>query len=93
MPMNTEHRRSAGRARAAHRNSPDIQALRRTLRATLADIDFAFESDLEVVQNNPMDEGLKRTVIVKLQQRHGERRAPYVHQLASLRERTDALAA
>jgi hypothetical protein len=40
-----------------------------------------------------MDEGLKRTVIATLQQRHHERRAAYVHQLAALRERTDALAA
>jgi hypothetical protein len=89
MPRNTERLRSTGGAHTAHRTSLDIQALR----ATLAEIDFAFESDLEVVKNNAMEEGLKRKVIATLQQRHRERRAPYVHQLAALRERTDALAA
>jgi two-component system, response regulator PdtaR len=87
--MNTERLRSTGGARTAHRSSLDIQALR----ATLAEIDFAFESDLEVVKNSAMDEGLKRKVIATLQQRHRERRAAYVHQLAALRQRTDALAA
>ena len=89
MPINSERLRFAGGVRAAHRSSSDIQALR----ATLAEIDFAFESDLEVVKNSAMDEGLKRTVIATLQQRRRERRAAYVHQLAALRERTDALAA
>jgi hypothetical protein len=89
MPRNTERLRSTGGARTAHRSSLDIQALR----ATLAEIDFAFESDLEVVKNSAMDEGLKRKVIATLQQRHRERRAAYAHQLAPLRERTDALAA
>ena len=61
MPMNTERLRSTGGARTAHRSSLDIQALR----ATLAEIDFAFESDLEVVKNSAMDEGLKRKVIAR----------------------------
>ena len=89
MPRNTERLRSTGGAHTAHRTSLDIQALR----ATLAEIDFAFESDLEVVKNSAMDEGLKRKVIATLQQRHRERRTAYVHQLAALRQRTDALAA
>jgi hypothetical protein len=89
MPRNTERLRSIGGARTAHRTSLDIQALR----ATLAEIDFAFESDLEVVKNSTMDESLKQAVIATLQQRHRQRRAAYVHQLAALRERTDALAA
>ena len=89
MPRNTGRLHSTGGAHVAHRSSLDIQALR----ATLAEIDFAFESDLEVVKNSAMDEGLKRTVIATLQQRRRERRAAYAHQLAGLRERTDALAA
>jgi hypothetical protein len=63
------------------------------LRVTLAEIDFAFESDVEVVKNSATDESLKRTVIATLQQRHRERRVAYVHQLAALQERIDAVAA
>jgi hypothetical protein len=67
--------------------------LLQSLLATLADIDFAYESDLEVVQNSTTDEVLKRTVIKKLQECHRERRAPYVQQLATLQERMVAMAA
>jgi hypothetical protein len=63
------------------------------LRVTLAEIDFAFESDVEVVKNSATDESLKRTVIATLQQRHRERGVAYVHQLAALQERIDAVAA
>jgi hypothetical protein len=93
MPINNERVSFPGGTRAAQRSSRDIQFLRRTLRATLADLDLAFESDLEVVKSSAMDEGLKRPVIAKLQQRHRERRTPYVHQLAALKERIEAVAA
>jgi hypothetical protein len=89
MPINSERLRFAGGVRAAHRSSSDIQSLRRTL----AEIDFAFESDVEVVKNSATDESLKRTVITTLQQHHRERRAACVHQLAALQERIDAVAA
>jgi hypothetical protein len=89
MPINTEHLRSAGGARTAHRSSPDIQALR----ARLAEIDFAFESDVEVVKASATDESLKRTVIATLQLRQHERRAAYVRQLAALQERSKLMAA
>ena len=54
--------------------------------ATLADIDFAFKSDLESVRNNTTDEPLKRKVIEKLHEHHRERRALYVRQLEVLQE-------
>jgi hypothetical protein len=70
MPINSERLRFAGGVRAAHRSSSDIQSLRRALRRTLAEIDFAFESDVEVVKNSATDESLKRMVIATLQQHH-----------------------
>ena len=73
--------------------TPDIQPLLQSLLATLADIDFAYESDLETVRNSATDEALKRGVIIKLQQQHQERRIPYVRQLAALQERIRAIAA
>jgi hypothetical protein len=93
MPINSERLRFAGGVRAAHRSSSDIQSLRRALRRTLAEIDFAFESDVEVVKNSATDESLKRTVIATLQQHHRQRRAACVHQLAALQKRIDAVAA
>jgi len=93
MPISHERLPSAGGTRAAQRPGRDIQYVRRTLRATLAALDLAFESDLEVVKSSAMDESLKRPVIAKLQQRHRERRTPYVHQLAALKERIEAVAA
>jgi hypothetical protein len=73
--------------------SPTLQPLLQSLLVTLADIDFAYESDLEMVKNSATDEALKRSVIDKLQQKHQERRAPYVRQLAALQERIRAIAA
>jgi hypothetical protein len=73
--------------------SPTLQPLLQSLLLTLADIDFAYESNLETVRNSISDEVLKREVIGKLQQQHQERRTPYVRQLAALQERIRALAA
>jgi hypothetical protein len=63
------------------------------LLSTLADIDFAYENDLETVRTSAADEAVKQTVINKLQQQHCERRAPYVRQLAVLEKRMRAVAA
>jgi hypothetical protein len=73
--------------------SPTIQTLLQSLLATLADIDFAYESDLEAVKNSATDEALKRKVIDKLQQQHREQRTPYIRQLAALQERVRVMAA
>ncbi len=40
-----------------------------------------------------MDEWLKQTVTRRLEERHGERRAPYIRQLEAVEERIRALAA
>jgi hypothetical protein len=55
--------------------SPGVGPLLQSLLATLADIDFAFESDLEVVENSATDETLKRKIIERLREQHRERRA------------------
>ena len=73
--------------------SPEIQPLLQSLLSTLADIDFAFESDLDVVQSSTTDEILKRKVVGKLREQHRERREPYVRQLAALEDRIRKLAA
>ncbi len=73
--------------------SPDILPLLQSLLATLADIDFEHESEVESVRNSASDEWLKQAAIRKLQERHRERRAPYIRELEALQERIRALAA
>jgi hypothetical protein len=68
---------------------PSLQSLL----ATLADIDFEHESDVETIRNSLTDEGLKQTAIRRLQERHQQRRAPYIRQLERLQKRVQALAA
>ncbi len=73
--------------------SPELQPLLQSLLATLADIDFAHESDIQTVRTSSAEEWLKQATIRKLQQRHRERREPYVLQLKALEARIRALAA
>jgi hypothetical protein len=59
--------------------------------ASLADIEFAHEHDVEAVRNSSTDDVLKRTILQKLEQQHRDRCAPYVEQIAALQQRTRAL--
>jgi hypothetical protein len=90
MPTRMERLPSRAEARLY---SPEITPLLQSLLATLADIDFAYESDLEVVQNSATDEVLKRKVIERLQQQHRERREPYIRQITALQRRFLPMAA
>lgn len=72
---------------------PDLQPLLQSILAALADIDLVHDSEVAIVRDSAADEWLKQTVIRKLDERHRERRAPYVRQLAALEARIRALAA
>ena len=72
---------------------PELQPLLQSLLASLADIDFAHESDIETVRPRAAEDWLKQATIRKLQQLHRERREPYVRRLEALQERIRALAA
>jgi hypothetical protein len=82
-----------GKARVSRLYPPDIQPRLQAILATLADLDFAFESDLETITQSAADEVLKRQAIARLHERHHERRAPHLQQLAKLEQRIRALAA
>ncbi len=73
--------------------SPELQPLLQSLLATVADIDFAYESDINTIRNSSAEEWVKQTLIHKLHLRHRKRRQPYVRQLAVLQERITAMAA
>jgi hypothetical protein len=90
MPIKMEHVPFRVEARVY---APQITPLLQSLLATLADIDFACESDLEVVQNSAVDEVLKQKVVEKLQQQYRARREPYIRQIATLQRRIQPMAA
>ncbi len=93
MPNNLEHRSSQIGMDAAHTYSPEVLPLLQLLLATLADLDFEHESDIETVRNSSADEWLKQATIRKLQERRQKRRAPYVRKLEGLQKQIQAIAA
>jgi hypothetical protein len=72
---------------------PDLQPLLQSILAALADIDFVHASEVAIIRDSDADEWLKQSVIRRLEERHRERRAPFVRQLAAMEERIRALAA
>jgi hypothetical protein len=72
---------------------PDLQPLLQSILAALADIDFVHESEVALIRDSDADGWLKQSVIRRLDERHRERRAPFVQQLAAVEERIRALAA
>ena len=93
MRSNTERQPSYVGMGAAHTYSPEVLPLLQLLLATLADIDFEHESDVETVRNSSAEEWLKQATIRKLQDRHQKRRAPYARRLESLQKQIWAMAA
>jgi len=85
-------------SRSALGNAPrvyptDLQPLLQSLLAALADLDFVHASEVALIRDSDADERLKQTVIRRLDERHRERRAPYIRQLEAVEERIRALAA
>ena len=72
---------------------PDLQPLLQSILAALADIDFVHASEVALIRDSDADEWLKQSVIRRLEERHRERRTPYVRQLTAVEERIRALAA
>jgi hypothetical protein len=66
---------------------PELQNLLQSILVAIANIDFAYESDVEVVQNSTTDDVLKKKVVSNLQQHHRDRRESYLIQLATLQDR------
>jgi len=69
---------------------PEILLRLQSLHATLADIDVAHGSNLLVIESRNMDGARKDQLIADLRQAHCRRRAPYLREIESLRERIDA---
>ena len=93
MPANTTHYSLHIGNGTTHLQSSELQSFLQSLRATLAAIDFAYESDMETVRKSSVDELFKQATIRRLQEQHRERRMPCVAQLERLQERIQARAA
>ena len=66
---------------------PDLQPVLQSVLAALADIDLVHASEVALIKDSDADEWLKQSVIRRLDERHRERRAPYVRQLEAVEER------
>jgi hypothetical protein len=73
--------------------APELLPLLQSLLANLADIDFEHAGDVEAIRNSTAGEWLKQATIHRFQERHRERRKPYLRQLEALEERIRTLAA
>ena len=93
MPANTTHHSVHIGDRITPMQSSELQSFLQSLRATLAAIDFEYESDMETVRKSSVDELFKQATIGRLQEHHRERRMPCVAQLERLQERIQARAA
>jgi len=93
MSANTERRPAHPKPGTARLYPAELLPSLQSLLATLADIDFEHESDVETVRNSSADEWLKQTVIQKLEEYHRQRRAPYIGRLERLERRIQVLAA
>ena len=85
MPKTNKRRSPDLKARAS---TPDILRHLQHLRSALAEIDLAYESDLEVVRASVANEDLKTVAMGNLRQLHDRQRAPLVRQLTTLEERS-----
>ena len=93
MTAKPEHSSARSEPRVPRMYSSEIGPLLQSLLATLAEIDFAHQGDMEAVRNSSAEDWLKQATLRRLQQRHDERRAPYVRRLEALQERIRAMAA
>ncbi len=66
--------------------SPDVLPRLQSLLADLADLDLAFENNLEALRRAPDDESSKVELLGRLRQAHEERRAPLVGALTALQQ-------
>jgi hypothetical protein len=68
-----------------------FQPAMQAMLATLADIDFAHEHELEKVNSSVIDDSFKMKLVTKLDQLHRDRREPYEQERVRLHEQMRSL--
>ena len=67
--------------------SPALQPLFQSLLAILVNLDFEYERERDRLKASRADPDAKDRALRRLEERHRERRAPYLQQLARLEDR------
>jgi hypothetical protein len=93
MPANMELRSYQAGTNVAHLYPSELLPSLQSLLARLATFDFEHTNDIETIRNSSVDDWLKHATIQKLEERHRERRAPYIRQLTIRQRQMQALAA
>jgi hypothetical protein len=73
-------------------NDNQLQTLIQSLSSTLNNIDLEYQSELQQLQASRLTDEFRRVISRSLQERHRQRREPYVRHLAELRRRANAIA-
>lgn len=69
----------------------ELQPSMQSVLATLADIDFAYQHELEQVNSSGVDDVFKSRLVAKLEQLHRDRRQPYADELIKLQNRVRSM--
>ena len=69
----------------------ELRPVVQSILATLADIDFAHEKELEKLNQSDLNEAFKLRLVAKLDQIHREKREPYAQELVRLQDRFRSL--
>ena len=87
MPVHSLQRSHAMEAQSSSRTyPPDILPLMQSLLATLADIDFEHDGELESFKNSSLEPEAQRLIREALHAKHQQRREPYVRSLKQLQQ-------
>jgi hypothetical protein len=87
MDGNRLHRADVSETPRPRVYSADLQPLLQSLMSTLANMDFEYDQERSRMHVDPRDGTLKLRMLQKLQDRHQERRRPYVEQVILLQDR------
>ncbi|MGO4387807.1 hypothetical protein AB4Y85_09740 [Microvirga sp. 2YAF29] len=87
MIFNDEHSHISSGRNGYQVYDPGALPQLQSLLAILADIDVDHGNNLRLIENKRMDDASKDRMIADLWQKHRKRRAPYVHEIDSLRKR------
>ena len=71
--------------------TPELQPILQSLLSTLADLDFAYEQERErLIANDTQNQVVRKRALERLNERHHERREPYIRQLEAIQAKISA---
>ena len=71
--------------------TPELQPILQSLLSTLADLDFTYEQERErLIANDTQNQVVRKRALERLNERHHERREPYIRQLEAIQAKISA---